>query len=396
MEGEGSLQNWLKDTGREVARAAGNELKTVAKDRAASYARNLIGMGLKEELNKAAGAVGQAALNEGKKQALKSASSMLGFGLKEQLGDAAGAVGKAATEEAKKQGKHKAKELIGKYFGGDGITKPCSIKIGDLRKAVTKARRANHITGPANKEQLMMIGEQHADIPGKGGDRIRRAYMEQGSSRRTVSDLRDMRGEIKSLFHPPVSKLNRETLIRYVYMTAKYLGWKWTELEGLTPSRRQPEGCRRVARPGKSPEQPVPRNKRKLSPYNEFVRNYIKKAKADFESGAAVPDGWAPPMAPPTVKDYMRDAAQAWKASAGRRASARKGVQTRRNKKEEKARRAQVRKEIAEEKREAGKARFRANQERLRKEAPYLLPGAKKIPRKRLPRKAKGDGWDEY
>jgi hypothetical protein len=80
MEGEGSLQNWLKDTGREVARAAGNELKTVAKDRAASYARNLIGMGLKEELNKAAGAVGQAALNEGKKQALKSASSMLGFG----------------------------------------------------------------------------------------------------------------------------------------------------------------------------------------------------------------------------------------------------------------------------------------------------------------------------
>ena len=24
----------------------------------------------------------------------------------------------------------------------------------------------------------MMIGEQHADIPGKGGDRIRKAYME--------------------------------------------------------------------------------------------------------------------------------------------------------------------------------------------------------------------------
>jgi hypothetical protein len=380
MEGEGSLQNWLKDTGREVARAAGNELKTVAKDKAASYARNLIGMGLKEELNKAAGAVGQAALNEGKKQALKSASSMLGLGLKEQLGDAAGAVGKAAMDEAKKHGKHKAKELIGRYFGGDGITKPCSIKIGDLRKAITMARKANHITGPANKEQLMMIGEKHADIPGKGGDRIRRAYMEQGSARRTVSDLRDMRGEIKSLFHPPVSKLNRETLIRYVYMTAKYLGWSWSQLEGIAPSRRQPKGCRGSAAPGRNPDPPAygTKAKRKPSAYNTFIKNHMAKNKQG------------------DVRDRFKAAVDAWKASSGRRASAQKGAQTRRNKKEEKARRAQVRKEIAEEKREAGKERFRANQERLRKEAPYLLPGAKKIPRKSLPRKAKGDGWGEY
>ena len=47
MEGEGSLKNWLKQTGREVARAAGSELKSVAKDRAAAYARELIGEGLK-------------------------------------------------------------------------------------------------------------------------------------------------------------------------------------------------------------------------------------------------------------------------------------------------------------------------------------------------------------
>ena len=30
MEGEGELGEWLKQTGREVARAAGNELKSVA------------------------------------------------------------------------------------------------------------------------------------------------------------------------------------------------------------------------------------------------------------------------------------------------------------------------------------------------------------------------------
>ena len=35
MQGEGELGEWLKQTGREVARAAGSELKSVAKDKAA-------------------------------------------------------------------------------------------------------------------------------------------------------------------------------------------------------------------------------------------------------------------------------------------------------------------------------------------------------------------------
>jgi hypothetical protein len=123
MEGEGELGEWLKQTGREVARAAGNELKSVAKDKAASYARSLIGEGLKEE-----------------------------------LGEAAGAVGKAAMTEAKKHGKHRAKELISQYFGGDGIGRPCALKIGELRKAVTAARRSNHVVGKANRTQLMALG----------------------------------------------------------------------------------------------------------------------------------------------------------------------------------------------------------------------------------------------
>ena len=57
----------------------------------------------------------------------KSTGVYTGCELKEALGDAAGAVGKAALDEAKAQGKHKAKELISKYFGGDGITRPCAM-----------------------------------------------------------------------------------------------------------------------------------------------------------------------------------------------------------------------------------------------------------------------------
>lgn len=57
------IGDWLKQTtGREVARAAGNELKAVAKDRAAQFARDMIGEGLKEALGRAAGAVGKDAV----------------------------------------------------------------------------------------------------------------------------------------------------------------------------------------------------------------------------------------------------------------------------------------------------------------------------------------------
>ena len=336
MEGDG-LSDWLKQTGREVARAAGSELKAVAKDRAAQYARSLIGEGLKEA-----------------------------------LGDAAGAVGKAAVDEANRQGKHGAKALISKYFGGEGIGRPCSYTIGDLRKAVTAARRANHITGPANKERLMEIGEQHADIPGKGGDRIRKAYMEQGSARRTVSDLRDMRQEIKSMFHPPVSRMDKNALIRYVYMTAKHLGWKWAQLEGLAPSRRQPKGCRSSKAPGRLEEPPATK-KRAPSEYNKFIQRHM----------ASNPGG--------TVQERFSDAVNAWKNSAGRRSAASKGAQTRAYRRSERARMAQARREVIEEKRADASVRNRQS-----REAHEAKHGSSKIPKKRVQpsRAAKGSGWD--
>jgi hypothetical protein len=374
MEGEGGLGEWLKQTGREVARAAGNELKSVAKDKAASYARQLIGEGLKEVLGDAAGAVGKAAVGEAKKQALSQAQSLLGFGIQDVLGDAAGAVGQAAIDEAKKQGKHHAKSLISKYFGGDGITRPCAIKLGDLRKAVTAARRANHVTGPASKDQLLRLGATHTRIPGKHAERIRKGYiLQKGVS---VADLREMRSFIKSAYHIPVSRMSAEELRRYVYLTAKYLRWSWTQLDGLTAKSRQPRGCRGSSAPGRTAEAPAygsDRKKRKLSAYNKFV----KKHMADH------PDG--------TVQERFSDAVKAWKSSTGRRSAAQRGAQTRQFRQGERARMAQVRRDVIEEKRATAKEKQRAS--RIAHETEH---GTSKIPKKRerLPRAAKGDGWD--
>ena len=60
----------------------------------------------------------------------------------------------------------------------------------ELRKAVTRARKRNHITGPANREQMMIVGEAHAEIDDPRAKRIVTDYLEQSPI--TVPDLRDM------------------------------------------------------------------------------------------------------------------------------------------------------------------------------------------------------------
>ena len=44
------------------------------------------------------------------------------------------------------------------------MLQPCRLTVGELRKLVTKARKQNHLTGPASKEQLLALFEAHADM----------------------------------------------------------------------------------------------------------------------------------------------------------------------------------------------------------------------------------------
>ena len=308
MEGEGKLKDWLKQTGREVARAAGDELKSVAKDRAADYAKSLIGMGLKEE-----------------------------------LGSAAKAVGTAALDEAKKHGKHAAKKLISKYFGigGSGIARPCSLKVTDLRKAITKARRNNFVTGPAKKSQLLAMVLKHSEgIDDKRTQAARKILRDRGSKIDVVT-LRDLRSTLKIYFHAPASQMSRDQVIKYIYFTAATLGWKWTELDGIPQRKRVADACAASAEPahGRAIEPSAlqttqPRKQksgRKLSNYNKFVKQYM----ADNKEG--------------TVKERFAGAVAAWNAGAKRRESAKKGAKNRKEAKERIADRLATRKERLEQ-----------------------------------------------
>ena len=104
------MSDWLKETGKEVAKAAGDDLKGMAKEKAVAWVKEQFGMGLADELKSA-----------GKE------------------------VATAAAEELKGQAKKKALDYVKSLFSGAGTAeqavKLCAYSVGTLRKAVTRYRR---------------------------------------------------------------------------------------------------------------------------------------------------------------------------------------------------------------------------------------------------------------
>jgi hypothetical protein len=166
----------------------------------------------------------------------------------------------------------------------------------------------------------MHIGEQHADMEGKLADRIRTAYMERSPI--LVPDLREMRAEVKSYFHPPVSKMNMADLESYVFWTAKDLDWTWGTLAGLAPKKRQPRGCRGSAAPGGRSRDAPTRQKRKPTPYNLFIRQYFAENFEEDDDATEVfsnaVEAWK--------EQVFSNAVEAWKEQAGRRAGRKAGA----------------------------------------------------------------------
>ena len=161
------------------------------------------------------------------------------------------------------------------------IARPCSLSVGDMRKAVTKARKRNKVTGPARRAEIMEVIEAHIDNL-EGTDALE-DIMSQ--SPLNMTDIHMARAEMKRLFHPRASAMKMQDLIEYIYWTTKGLGWDWQELDGYSQKQRQPRGCRKSQRPGKSLVPPATATgaikKRAPSKYNIFLKNWIRANKAD-------------------------------------------------------------------------------------------------------------------
>eukprot|EP01047_Picozoa_sp_COSAG01_P025888 COSAG01_NODE_1650_length_9626_cov_46.037367_10_plen_434_part_00 len=349
MEGNG-LKHWLKDTGKDIAKAVGRHLAKKGID----YAKTQLGMGMAEELaqeghghfqysammsgaghdmdgdgighwlkesgKEVAKHVGTHLLKEFGKHAVSAAQEMLGQGIMDELKKSAKAVGasalgnldlksidskqsakaaaKSAGKAAAKEGVNQLSKLASKYFGGAGTSeqavKVCAYTLSTLRKIITAKRRqvaglsVNDYLG-MHAHRILKPDKQH-QIP-EFHEHLKKKPSKGGM---TMKKKRKFVSIIKSKLHPPVGKLSRKMAVEYIFGTARELGWDWESFFENAPERKRvPKGCYSMTGPGvgKASATDVltyrPKRKRGASDYNTFIKSLLDDPK--FQPG--VPHG---------------------------------------------------------------------------------------------------------
>ena len=151
MQGDGELQDWLHETGKDIGKMVGTHLKKAAKDKAVSYAQEQLGLGLADELGMAAKTV-----------AKKSAAHALTQAANVTDVASAKAAAKSVGQAAKTEGISQLGNLANKYFGGAGTPaqaiRVCAYNVTTLRKIVVQFRRELFSMKPAEFLRL------HAEI----------------------------------------------------------------------------------------------------------------------------------------------------------------------------------------------------------------------------------------
>ena len=280
---DSALKSWLQDTGRDIARAVGSELKSQAKDKAVSLAKEQLGLGLADEL--------------------KSLASDVGSELKG-----------AAKEKAMSMAKDKLEELATQYFGGAGkeqAVRVCAYTVTTLRKIVTAMRRDLNKLSPSEflRIHAVVALENNIVTLKKGKPMNERLDLFLGYLARSArsggysaKEKRELVKRIKKRIHGrPVGQMPREGLVEYIYDTAKHLSIDWTGyFEQQPEARRVRKGCYKMTGPGEVDyEKPKPRAKRPLSAYNKFVQEMLKTYQ--FPGGM-------------DQKDKMREVSKLWAA----------------------------------------------------------------------------------
>ena len=292
QSGDG-VSNWLKESGKEVAKAVGKHLLQHFKDKAVAYAQEHLGNGIMDELKKHAvnsgKAIGKAALTTG----LSKLGSVKDSGSAKA---AARDIGASALSEGKSQ----LKGLASKYFSGAGTpeqaVKVCAYSLAELRKVITQMRRklsglsvedwldihAHRAVKPSSEN---VDGEVTLNRRGKSGVEAYRQKLRTKPSQGgfTMKTKRKHISQLKKRLHPGVSKMDRRRAIEYIFGTARELEIDWEPFfEGATERKRVPKGCYKMTGPGvgKASDSDVATYRKKgakraPSAYNQYMKDTL-------------------------------------------------------------------------------------------------------------------------
>eukprot|EP01047_Picozoa_sp_COSAG01_P030409 COSAG01_NODE_2120_length_8375_cov_364.611890_5_plen_409_part_00 len=278
QSGDG-LSDWLKESGKEVAKAVGKHLLRHFKDKAVSYAQEHLGNGILDELKKhvksTAKAIGKSALRTGVSK-LDSITDM----------DSAKAAARDVVASAQSEGKSQLMALANKYFRGSGTpeqaVKVCAYTLSELRKVITQMRRK--LAGLSVEDWL----EIHAHRAVKPDDDLedykRKLRTKPSQGGFTMKTKRQHISQLKKRLHPAVSKMNRRRCVEYIYGTAREMDIDWEQFfEGATERKRVPKNCYKMTGPGSiqaddthvAAHRIKKASKRAPSAYNEYMKEKL-------------------------------------------------------------------------------------------------------------------------
>ena len=157
------------------------------------------------------------------------------------------------------------------------MSQPCRLPVGELRKIVRLARRANYLVGPAKRGQLMELFESHAKVHEDV------AQVLEGPT--TVAILKSQRDMLKDMYHSEnPTKMDRTALLRYIYFTAAEYGWEYPDMDEYEQRANIGKACAKSRPIGKSAKPPAgilpkkDRPQRALSRHQKFMSQKMRDA----------------------------------------------------------------------------------------------------------------------
>ena len=182
------------------------------------------------------------------------------------------------------------------------MPKVCELRIATLKKLIVQKRKQADITSAhPTKASLVAVLNDHYDLL-----RQDKALSEIDEfSRLKKPELARILKYVKQTYHPPVSSMSAQSVLRYVWATEASLGWNWPAAVSSAPAKKRvSKACREndgAVSGGTVPANLLPKPRKALK-YDDpdLSLDFLKKPAQKKK-----PKGWNPlSMEPTDLADY--------------------------------------------------------------------------------------------
>ena len=165
----------------------------------------------------------------------------------------------------------------------------CAYKIPSLKKSITRKRKLENISGTKSRSALLDLLESHESYYDDMPEISDLLFGEKELEEQSTAQLRRTWTQVKKRVHLPVSKLSKIDVLNYLYTTADFLDWNWSDSIDGSVKKRTSKACRSSKQPGQTANVPAgilpksKRPKRALTAYQKYMKERLAEMKDNRE-----------------------------------------------------------------------------------------------------------------